>query len=316
VPERDHDRDVTQEAACGRVDVMTTYVVGLDRTAPARAAIDWARAVGTAHDSIVVGHAPDDPVNPIYEGVAVPDPSAGDDAAAFLDRVVAEHADPRMTGRLLEGHAGTGLVELAEAAGPDATVVVGHGGSSKASLLVGSTAHYVTHHIDTPVVVVRGELRLPVRRVVVGVDGGHDVPDVPDDRSLAALHWAMRVPGIGRIEVSHADFVPGVAAGPLREPGLESDDAVRVDLELLQRAIELASDGTGNPPNGAEVVPVVSAGTGAFALIEASREADLVVVGSHARSGLVELILGSTSLEVLAHAHCPVAVIRSVGRRT
>jgi nucleotide-binding universal stress UspA family protein len=286
---------------------MTTYVVGLDRTPRGPAAIDWARAVATAHDSIVVGHAPDDPVNPIYEGVPVPEPSAWEDAEAFLDRVVAEHADPRMTGRLLDGHAGSALVELAEAAGPDTTVVVGHGGSSKASLLLGSTAHYVTHHIDAPVVVVRGELRLPVRRVVVGVDDGHDVPD---DRSLAALRWAMRVPGISRVDVSHADFVPGVAAGPLREPGLESDSAARVDLELLQRAIDLASDGTGTAPNGAEVVPVVSAGTGAFALIEASRDVDLVVVGSHGRSGLIELILGSTSLEVLAHAHCPVAVIR------
>ena len=57
-------------------------------------------------------------------------------------------------------------------------------------------------------------------------------------------------------------------------------------------------------------MPVVAAGTGAFALIEASREVDLVVVGTRGRSGLVELIVGSTTLEVLAHAHCPVAVIR------
>ena len=52
------------------------------------------------------------------------------------------------------------------------------------------------------------------------------------------------------------------------------------------------------------------AGTGAFSLIEASREADLVVVGTRARHGLIELVTGSTSLDVLAHAHCPVAVIR------
>jgi nucleotide-binding universal stress UspA family protein len=82
---------------------------------------------------------------------------------------------------------------------------------------------------------------------------------------------------------------------------------------MLRLAIDAATDGTGIAPNGAEVVPVVAAGTGAFALVEASGEADLVVVGSHGRSGVVELILGSTSLEVLAHAHCPVAVIRSAG---
>ena len=64
------------------------------------------------------------------------------------------------------------------------------------------------------------------------------------------------------------------------------------------------------PPNGAEVVPIVAAGTGAFAMIEASRAADLVVIGTRGRSGFVELLAGSTTLEVLAHAHCPVAVVR------
>ena len=104
--------------------------------------------------------------------------------------------------------------------------------------------------------------------------------------------------------------MPGVAAGPVREPGLESDEAVVEDDELLRDAIARATDGTGVPPNGAAIVPVVAAGTGAFALIEASREADLVVIGTRGRRGLVELLLGSTSLEVTAHAHCPVAVVR------
>jgi nucleotide-binding universal stress UspA family protein len=288
---------------------MTTYVVGLDRSAPARAALDWACAVATVDDAIVAAHTPDEPVNPIYEGVVavVPDPPIEDDAQAFLDRIVSELADPRLTGRLLAGHAGRALVDVATTSGPGVIIVVGHGGSSKASLLLGSTAHYVTHHTESPVVVVRGAARRSVRRVVVGVDDGHDAPN---DRSVAALRWAVRLPGVDRIEVSHADFVPGVAAGPVREPGLESDQAAGVDLELIRNAIDLATGGTGVPPNGSEVVPVLAAGTGAFALIEASRDADLVVIGSHGRSALVELILGSTSLEVLAHAHCPVAVIR------
>ena len=162
------------------------------------------------------------------------------------------------------------------------TIVVGHGGSSKASLLLGSTAHYVTHHTDAAVVVVRGHTRLPVRNVVVGVDQGDD-DDEPDERSIVALRWALRLPGVERVEVSHADFVPGVAAGPVREPGLESDEAVVEDDELLSEAIARATDGTGVPPNGAAIVPVVAAGTGAFALIEASRDADLVVIGTRGR---------------------------------
>lgn len=286
---------------------MSTYIVGLDRSAPARAALEWARAVATADEAIVVVHAWDMPSNAGYEGITVIDPSIERASQEFLERVLTEQGDPRISGRLMAGHSGKAIVELARESGHDTTLVVGHRGSSKASLVLGSTAQYVIHHTKSPVVVVRGESRLPVRRIVVGVDD-HD--DEPDERSLAALRWSMRLPGVERIEASHADFVPGVAAGPVREPGLESDEAVLADDALLQHAIEQATDGTGIPPNGAEVVPVVAAGTGAFALIEASRDVDLVVIGTRGRSALVELILGSTSLDVLAHAHCPVAVIR------
>jgi len=115
---------------------------------------------------------------------------------------------------------------------------------------------------------------------------------------------------VTHVDVSHADFVPAVAAGPVREPGLESDEEAAEDDSRLRRAIAEATDGTGVAPNGAEIVAVVAAGTGAFALIEASRDADLLVIGTRGRSGLVELILGSTTLEVLAHAHSPVVVVR------
>ena len=288
--------------------MATTYLVGVDGSASARSALAWARAVAAPDEAIIVVHAWDSSTTTGFDGVTLVDSSIEAASQEFVDRVVTEQADPRVSGRVRVGHTGMAIVELAEEVGADMTIVVGHKGSGKASLLLGSTVHYVVHHTASPVVVVRGESRVPVRRVVVGVDDTHD--DMPDEQSLAALRWAVRLPGVERIEVSHADFVPGVAAGPLREPGLESDEAVLADNALLRHAVDLATDGTGIPPNGAQVVPVVASGTGAFALIEASREVDLVVVGTRGRSGLLEVILGSTSLDVLAHAHCPVAVVR------
>jgi nucleotide-binding universal stress UspA family protein len=46
------------------------------------------------------------------------------------------------------------------------------------------------------------------------------------------------------------------------------------------------------------------------ALVSESEGADLVVVGSHGRSGLRAAILGSISRHVVDHAHCPVVVVR------
>lgn len=48
----------------------------------------------------------------------------------------------------------------------------------------------------------------------------------------------------------------------------------------------------------------------AHALIEASKRADLLVVGNRGHGGLHDLLLGSTSLQTATNAHAPVAVIR------
>ncbi len=286
---------------------MTTYLVGLDASPHAADALAWARAVAAADARIVIVHTKDLPIVTGYEGAADPVDTELM-AREFVARVIGDCDDDRLDGRVTDGPAGRAIVEAAGTLEGDVVIVVGHGGTSKASLLLGSTAHHVIHHTDRPVVVVRGELRIPVRHVVVGVAGAED--DEPDERSVAALRWAVRLPGVEQLDVSHADFVPGVAAGPVREPGLESDAAGAEDEAQLAQVIAAATDGTGVAPSGASIVPVVAGGTGAFALIEASRDADLVVIGTHGRSGLVELIVGSTTLEVLAHAHCPVAVVR------
>ena len=74
---------------------VTTYIVGLDGSDQAQAALDWAQAVAAADDRIVVGHAWDVPVITGYEAVGTVDPLAIENVSEeFLDQASRSAAIP------------------------------------------------------------------------------------------------------------------------------------------------------------------------------------------------------------------------------
>lgn len=66
----------------------------------------------------------------------------------------------------------------------------------------------------------------------------------------------------------------------------------------------------GHPDDDVTVTPLLREGSPAFELLDAAKDADLVVVGSRGRGGLRTLLLGSVSHVVVTHAEIPVVVVR------
>jgi nucleotide-binding universal stress UspA family protein len=144
-----------------------------------------------------------------------------------------------------------------------------------------------------------------MQKIVVGVEGS--------DGSLEALKWAMgeaRLRG-AEIVALHAWTYP-VVTGTF-EAVVPAD--IKVDFaaeskELLDRTIKTITGGNG----GVTVRPEVVQKPAAQALIEASRDADLLVIGSRGLGGFRGLLLGSVGQQCAHHASCPVVIIPHADR--
>lgn len=135
-------------------------------------------------------------------------------------------------------------------------------------------------------------------RFVVGVDGS--------EASVEALRQAQRlaVPRGAEVLATACWEDPQVYAGYVAMGIERFEERVRV---VLQEAVEQAF-GQVTPPN---VLPRVVRGHPRDSLIEASRRADMLVVGRRGHGGFGGLLLGSVSSACIAHAHCPVLVVHS-----
>ncbi|MEU8398340.1 universal stress protein [Nonomuraea sp. NPDC048892] len=141
----------------------------------------------------------------------------------------------------------------------------------------------------------------PAAVIVVGVDGS--------DQSLSAVEWAAREAAVRqcRLRIVHAFLWPlmGVSLEP---PPMGPPDAglQRAAEKLLSIAVERAR----------QVAPSLDVSTDlpvcapAAALIDASRDAALVVVGHRGLGGFTGLLVGSVGVQAAAHAACPVVVVR------
>ena len=135
------------------------------------------------------------------------------------------------------------------------------------------------------------------QRIVVGIDGS--------DAAINAAKWAA-AEAVSRnipLRLIHAiPQRPGDAAG---------DDGL--DIEYAQtslRAADAALQAMGKP---VKVECDIVRGSSESALVDESRHAAMVCVGSVGMGWVARKVLGSTADTVAQKAHCPVAIIRSSG---
>ncbi|GAA2216219.1 universal stress protein [Nonomuraea monospora] len=179
------------------------------------------------------------------------------------------------------------------------TVVLGGLGRVSGRVL-GSVGRALTGRLSCPLVIVHEPARQLYGEVVAGFDGSADAE--------AALEYALEQAQArgARLRVLYGLQPPvqaphPVGYGPIPD-GIHGEEIEQRLTPWRQKCPEV------------EVTVSVVAGNPVTVLARASRQADLVVVGSRGLGGFASAVLGSVSRGILRRAHCPVAVIRRPGR--
>jgi nucleotide-binding universal stress UspA family protein len=142
--------------------------------------------------------------------------------------------------------------------------------------------------------------------IVVGVDGS--------EHSRQVLDWAVKEAGFRNTSLTVLAVWQVAGNTWTGSPEVYSADAAEAE-KMRQAAEEVtrkAVDAAGAPAPASVTVRAVS-GIAAQELINASNDADLLIVGSRGGGGFARLMLGSTSNQVVSHSAAPVVVI-PVGR--
>ena len=133
------------------------------------------------------------------------------------------------------------------------------------------------------------------------------------DRSRAALNYAV---DLARALAAEIDLLHVVPPPPKTEMVIDAylgRALPAVSEELISTAQRRLESLLANLPHeGVRVRTLVEAGDPAATIVRIASElpSDLVLIGTHARIGLSELVLGSVAHRVLTCAPCPVVTLR------
>lgn len=306
-------RQTGTQAYAGPQSVM----VGVDGTAESLHALDW--AAGYARDTGCTLHLVSSFMLPGFTGSytfahdipMVDDPYARryvEDLLVRAHKRVVEIGVPATT-EVTTGDATSVLAE--RSAGRRFVVIGARGAGGFVERLLGTVSANLPVRAQCPTVVVplhadadddggaddRDAVRR--RRIVVGADGSEPSAAAVEAAVAQAQDWGAEV------VVARAVTMVGWSHSPWLDTGFRDSvmEAARAETDRLRERLRAAY------PDVVTSTDVVE-GHAVDVLVAASRDADLLVVGSRGRGGIRGLVLGSTSQAVLRRSRCPVLVPR------
>jgi nucleotide-binding universal stress UspA family protein len=175
-------------------------------------------------------------------------------------------------------------------------IVVGATEHGRSARLLGSTADRVIRQAMCPVLVIRDDLRVPPRRVLAPVDMSELSKEAfaRGMSVLAQLGGRPEVQGLFVLHPTHRGLAPQSTADSMEPHAREELEAFLAPWRAHGPVVGTVR--TGHP----HAVIVAEA---------ADPAVDLVVMGTHGRSGYERFLIGSVTMEVVRDARCSVLAI-------
>ena len=216
-------------------------------------------------------------------------------------------AGQSVEGFLVRGRPASIIVDEAKAMQADLVVVGSRGHSTIASMVLGSTAAEVVDHSPCPVLVAR---QSALGTVVFADDGSETARAaervLTDWPIFAGVPVTVVTVAETAVPVSSA-FTPGLYDQVLASYS-EAVDAARAEVRR-----EADSEVQRLSKAGYRAEPVILEGdpAGEICRYAAGIGIGTIVLGTHGRTGLARIVLGSIARNVLQHAPCSVMIVRA-----
>ncbi|MHB8840272.1 MAG: universal stress protein [Candidatus Aquicultor sp.] len=198
----------------------------------------------------------------------------------------------------LEGNTHKAIIDVAEERDADLIAVGQKGRSGLGRLLLGSVAARVIGYSPMDVLVVPDNTVLNWNTILLATDGSAYSKSAADKAIQIASHYGSALKVVSVVDVPYEAY--GDAPDTLER------------MEEKARAIVETVKGRAQEFN-VKAETFVMDGVSQDRIIELAEEqqANVIVMGSHGRTGLARLLMGSVTEKVIGHAPCPVLVVKT-----
>lgn len=197
-----------------------------------------------------------------------------------------------------EGEPYKGVVDLAEAENCDLIVMGRKGVSRLERALMGSVTARVIGHSQKDVLVIPENAKIGWKSVLLPTDGSK-FSEVAVNKAIEFVKsYGGEIKAISVVDVTE-EFMA-------RAPGVV-EDLVRKAKNVVENVKKKASS------EGIKAEGFVREGEAYKVIIDIAKDqkTDSIIIGSHGRTGLKRLLMGSVTERVIGHAPCPVLVVKT-----